>query len=82
MLCQVLAISDYGLKKKEAYHSIWAAGLIRGWLENNIGWVTYVSNHSWQHNVLAATNEFEISLETMISSCLWKARAVISLFIK
>lgn len=79
MLCQVPAISYYRLKKKEAYHS---AGLIHDWLENNIRWAIYVSNHSWQLSVLPATNEFEVSLETMISFCLWKARAVISLFIK
>lgn len=82
MLCQVPAISYYGLKKKEAYHSIWAAGLIHHWWENNIGWATYISNHSWQLSILAATNEFQVSLETMISSRLWKAHAVISLFIK
>lgn len=82
ILCQVLAISYYGLKKKEVYHSTWVASLIHDGLENNIGWATYVSNRSWRLHVLAATNESEDSLETMISSRLWKAHAVISLFIK
>lgn len=66
MLCQQPAISYCKLKTKEAYHSIWATGLIHNRLGNSIEWTTQGSNQTWQIRFLAATNEFEVSLETMI----------------
>lgn len=72
MLCHVTAISYYGLKKKEVSPQHLSCWIDTQLIENNIGWATYVSNHHWQLSILAATNEFEVSLEIMMSSCLWK----------
>lgn len=80
-LCQVTAISYYGLKKKEVLPQHLNYCIDTQLIENNIGWATYISNHHRQLSILAATNEFEVSLEIMMSSCLWKPM-LFSLFIK